>query len=128
MLFRSQVIGIGPGSPASKAFAREFLRLVGVLSLETVMDIADQTPPQPPPKMLEVQAKVQAKMAETKMKLQGKQQEQQIKLAGMKQGLVMKQTQNQMDLQKKVLEQILHQARMATTPPPGQGGENGGRP
>lgn len=122
-------MGVTPGSPAAKALAREFLRLVGLLSLEEVMDLADQAPPQPPPKLLETQAKVQAKMAETKMKLEGKAKEQQIKQAGMMQDLAMKRqaaqqdlsvkaVKNQQDIQKSIIQSILAQAR-----PPG--GTNG---
>lgn len=90
--------GVSPGSPAAKAFAREMLRLSGIMSMESVMDMADQQPPQPPPKLMEVQAKVQAKTAETKLKLQGKAQEQQLKLEGMKEKLKVDQVKNQMDL------------------------------
>lgn len=104
-------VGVSPGSPASKAFAREFLRLVGVLSLESVMDLADQTPPQPPPKLMETQAKVQAKMAETKMKLQGKQAEQALKLQGMKEKLGVDRVKSQMTLQNDIVKTILNQFR-----------------
>lgn len=90
--------GVTPGSPAAKAFAREIMRLSGIMSMESVMDLADQTPPQPPPKLMEVQAKVKAKEQETKLKLQGKQQEQQLKLEGMKEKLKVDQVKNQMDL------------------------------
>lgn len=103
--------GVTPGSPAAKAFAREFLRLVGIMSLETVMDLIDQQPPSPPPKLMETQAKVQAKMAETKLKLQGKQAEQQIKLQGMKEKLAMDREKNQMNVHKEVIHSILDKFR-----------------
>lgn len=129
-----EAVGIEPGSPASKAFAREYMRLTGLLSLDTVMDIADQTPPAPDPKMAETQMKMQTKAAETQMKmqaktadaqmkLQSKEQESQIKLEAMKQeamlkeqgmaqDISMKQAMNQMDMQKKVMEQILYHNRL----------------
>jgi hypothetical protein len=72
-------LGVGPGSPPAKAFGREFMRLIGIPSLEMIMDMIDQMPPQPPPKMMEIQAKLKAKQAEVQAKLQGKQQELQIK-------------------------------------------------
>jgi hypothetical protein len=88
------------------------------MSMEAVMDLADQSPPQPNPKMAEIQAKVQAKMAETKVKLQGKQQENQLKaqeyamkLAGMKQDLAVKQVKNQMDIHSGIVKSILQQFR-----------------
>lgn len=112
-------VGIGPGSPAAKAFAREFLRLVGMTSLDEVMDLADQTPPQPAPKVIEMQAKLKAKEAETKMKLQGKAAEQQIKLQGMKQDLAVKHAKNQTDLQSNIVKSILNQFRQPA-------GANGG--
>ena len=37
-----QSAGVQPGSPAAKAYAREMTRLAGLMSMETVMDIADQ--------------------------------------------------------------------------------------
>jgi hypothetical protein len=84
-------LGVGPGSPPAKAFGREFLRLIGIPSLDAVMDLIDQQPPQPPPKMMEIQAKVQAKQQESQMKLKGQQaalqmkaQENQMKMQGLK--------------------------------------------
>ena len=110
--------GVTPGSPPAKAFLREFLRLTGVMSLETVMDLVDQNPPQPPPKMMEIQAKMQAKQAEVQMKLQAKQQEEKLKLAGMQQKLQIDKAKGQIDIQKKqsdihknVVSSILQQFR-----------------
>ena len=84
-------LGVGPGSPPAKAFGREFMRMLGIPSLEMIMDLIDQMPPQPPPKMMEIQAKLQAKKQETEMKvkakgaeLQMKQQDHQLKLQGLK--------------------------------------------
>lgn len=108
--------GITPGSPAAKAYAREFMRLVGIMSLESVMDIADQQPPQPPPKVMETQAKLQAKMAETKQKIEGKQKEEAIKLEAMKQKLEVDKVKNQMDMQKGIAQTILEQIRHASMP------------
>lgn len=76
-------IGAGPGSPAAKAFAREYIHLVGMPTLDNVMDLADQTPPQPPPKLMEIQAKIKARQQETQMKVQGKQAEEKIKMQGL---------------------------------------------
>lgn len=83
-------LGVGPGSPPAKAFGREFMRMIGIPSLEMIMDMIDQMPPQPPPKMMEIQAKLKAKQAETQAKIQGKQaelqmkgEEHKIKMAGM---------------------------------------------
>lgn len=112
------VVGIGPGTPASKALAREFLRLVGMMSLEEVMDLAEQSPPTPNPKVLETQAKVQAKAAETKVKIQGKIAEQQIKLQGMREDLQVKRQEHHMNTQKKIIDQILQQTRVPNTPQP----------
>lgn len=94
-----QAAGVQPGSPAAKAYAREMTRLAGLMSMETVMDIADNQPPQPPPGMMEVQAKVQATQAETQMKLQAKNQENQMKLQSMAQQNALKAQQMQQKLQ-----------------------------
>jgi hypothetical protein len=84
-------LGVGPGSPAAKALGREYFRMLGIPSLELIMDLIDQMPPQPPPKLMEIQAKIKQKQAEGQMKMQGKAaelqmkaQENQIKMAGMK--------------------------------------------
>lgn len=118
--------GISPGSPAAKAYAREFLRLVGIISLETVMDLADEQPPQPPPKMMEIQAKVQAKQQETQQKMQAKQAEEALKMQGLKAKteadvikakLAVQKAQQQM--QQSVMQSLLSQVRGAT--PTGNG-------
>jgi hypothetical protein len=106
-----QAAGVTPGSPPAKAFAREFLRLVGIMSLETVMDLIESQPQQPPPKMMETQVKVQAKMAETQMKLKGKQAEQQIKLEGMREKLNIDREKGHMGLQKDIIHSVLEQFR-----------------
>lgn len=72
--------GVMPGSQAAKAYAREVFRLIGIQSIEAIMDLVDQQPPQPNPKMMEIQAKVKAREAETKTKIAGKQAETQLKL------------------------------------------------
>jgi len=83
-------LGVGPGSPPAKAWGREFFRMIGIPSLEMIMDLIDQMPPQPPPKMMEIQAKIKQKQAEGQAKIQAKQaelqmkgQEHQLKLQGM---------------------------------------------
>lgn len=83
-------LGVGPGSPPAKAFGREFMRMIGIPSLEMIMDMIDQLPPQPPPKMMEIQAKLQAKQQEIQAKikakgaeLQMKGQEHQLKMQGL---------------------------------------------
>src|SRR3990167_8208643 len=101
-------IGAGPGTPAAKAFGREMLRLIGIRSLEKIMDLADETPPQ----------------QESQIKLQGTQAEQAIKLQGMKEKLAVDQQKNQMDLQKSVIESILAQTRASQS----SSGSNGGSP
>jgi hypothetical protein len=103
--------GVTPGSPPAKAFAREFLRLVGIMSLETVMDLIEAQPQTPPPKLMEVQAKVQAKMAETQMKLKGKQEEEKLKLQGMREKLNIDREKGQMGIQKDIVHSILEQFR-----------------
>jgi hypothetical protein len=111
--------GVTPGSPAAKAYAREVFRLVGIQSVEAIMDLVDQQPPQPPPKLMEIQAKVQAKQMETQQKLQGKAAEQQIKLAGMVQKLQLDKEKASLDNRKNIINTILQGVRSAQ---PAQGG------
>ncbi len=127
-----QAAGVQPGSPAAKAYAREMTRLAGLMSMESVMDIADQQPPQPPPKMQEIQAKVQAKQQETALKLKGKQAEEQLKLHAMQEKLKVDQQKNQMDLHKAqtslqhdVVKSILNSFRGPAAPVNGGGSPNG---
>lgn len=114
--------GITPGSPAAKAYAREVFRLVGIQSVEAIMDVADQTPPQPNPKLMEIQAKVKAKQQESAVKIQGLKQTEMLKLEAQKQKLGMENIKNQMqmkhahqknqmDIQKSITQQILQSVR-----------------
>ena len=113
--------GITPGSPAAKAYAREVFRLVGIQSIEAVMDLADQQPPQPNPKMAEIQAKVQAKQMETQQKVKSKEEEHKIKMAGMVAKLQVDKQKAQMDMHKNVINTILQGVRGAQAPVGGNG-------
>jgi hypothetical protein len=117
-----QLAGITPGSPAAKEFAKEAVRLVGIMGLEMIIDLANQSPPQPNPKVMETQAKIQAKQVETTMKIKGKQQEEAIKLQAMKEKLAMDQQKNKIDLQKTLVHSILDTFRSKTN---GMNGQNG---
>lgn len=113
--------GITPGSPAAKQYAREIFRMIGNQSLEAIMDLADQSPPQPNPKMMEVVAKVQGKQAETKTKIEGMKAQQQIKLQGMKEKLQVDREKHQLDTHKNVINTILQGVRAAQGPSEGNG-------
>ena len=113
--------GVTPGSPAAKAYAREVFRLVGIQSVEAIMDLVDQQPPQPNPKMMEVQAKVQAKTQETKVKVEGMKAQQQLKLQGMAAKLQMDQQKHKLDTHKNIINTILQGVRAQQTPPEGNG-------
>lgn len=119
--------GITPGSPAAKQYAREMFRLIGNQSLEAIMDLVDQTPPQPNPDLLEIQAKVQAKQQETQVHIEGKKQEQAIKLQGMEEKMAMQREKHQMDAHKNIINTILNGVRASQTPssPEGNGNGNG---
>jgi hypothetical protein len=117
--------GVTPGSPAAKQYAREIFRLIGNQSLEAIMDLADQSPPQMPPKLMEIQAKVKAKEQETQVKIQGKLAEEKIKLESMHQKLAVDKQKNQMDMHKNVINSILQGVRAAQTPVGGQENGNG---
>jgi hypothetical protein len=126
-----QLAGATPGSPAAKAYLREVVRLSGVLSLETIMDLLDDTPPSPPPKMMEIQAKVQAKQQETKVKVEGKQAEEKLKLQGMAAKLQMDQQKHQLDLKKKqadLQQNIVTSILQSMRGPGNNGGEQNGQP
>lgn len=108
--------GVTPGSPAAKAYAREVFRLVGIQSVEAIMDLVDQQPPQPPPKVMEMQAKMQMKAEETKVKIQGKLAEEKIKLEGMREKLNVDKQKAQMDTHKNIINTILQGVRATSAP------------
>lgn len=124
--------GIQSGSPAAKAYAREFMRLIGIQSLEAVMDIAEQTPQQPDPAMMqsqmkaqESQAKIQAKQQETMLKLEGQKAEQAIRIQGMQQQLEIEKQKNQQSLHHQTMQTILQQFRQSQTNGAQNGHKNG---
>lgn len=123
--------GVTPGSPAAKAYAREVFRLIGIQSVEAIMDLVDQQPPQPNPKMAEIQAKVQAKQQESQVKIQSKMAEEKIKLQGMQQKLAMEQQKlgiehekAKLDMHKNVINTILQGVRASAGPVPVGGNGN----
>ena len=117
--------GVTPGSPAAKAYAREVFRLIGIQSVEAIMDLVDQQPPQPPPKMMEIQAKVQAKQAETQQKLKAKEEEHKLKMAGMVGKLQVDQQKAKLDMHKNVINTILQGVRASQAPASVEGNGNG---
>jgi hypothetical protein len=115
--------GITPGSPAAKAYAREIFRLVGIKSVEAIIDLVDQQPPpqpQPDPAIIKAQADIQVKQQESQIKIQGMQQEQQIKLQGMQQKLKLDEQKHKMDVQKNLISSLLQSTR-AQAPTEGNG-------
>jgi hypothetical protein len=135
-------VGAGPGTPAAKAYGREMLRLIGIMSLETVIDLADQAPPQPNPELMKAQVEMQAKQQETQgkqqlmqaqlqaktqesqLKLQTQTQEAQLKLQLEKEKLEIQRQKAQMDMQKQIIQNLLSQQRAAQ--PVGAANGNGG--
>lgn len=113
--------GITPGSPAAKQYAREIFRMIGNQSLEAIMDLVDQSPPQPNPKMMEVQAKVQGKQQETRVKVEGMKAQQAIKLQGMAAKLQLDQQKHRLDTHKNIINTILQGVRASQTPQEGNG-------
>lgn len=116
--------GVTPGSPAAKAYAREIFRLVGIKSVEAIIDLVDQQPPEPPkpdPAMIKAQADIQVKQKEWEIKIQGMKQEQAIELQGMQAKLQMDQQKNKMDMHKNIISSILQNVRSEQVPTEGNG-------
>lgn len=118
--------GIMPGSLAAKEYAREIFRMVGNHSLEAIIDLTDQQPQQPQqdPKMLEIQAKIQAKQQESQTKIEGLKAQQSIKLEGMKEKLQLDRQKHEMDTHKNIINTILQGVR-GSQGPSGEGNGNG---
>lgn len=132
------MFGITPGSPAAIAAGREYLRLVGIKSLEGILDIAEKTPKQPDPEMAKAQMEAQAEQQQAQMDAQAKQQDmaikqqeaqmkiqtqaqlQQIKVQAAQDKLAFEQKKNEMDIQKSVI-----QAALAASRPKLTNGSNG---
>lgn len=118
-----QALASPPGSPAAKEYVREFVRLMRIPSLESVVDLSDQSPPQMPPKLMEIQAKVKARQQEMQAKTQAKGQENQMKMVGLKaktesdvikSKLEIEKAQMQMHLEKHKLQQQMKQSVLQT--------------
>jgi hypothetical protein len=125
-----QAAGITPGSPAARALAREFFRLMNIKSLENIMDLVDQqmakmpggAPPNP------MAQKMQMEQQKTQMKMQADAQKSQVQMQGIKaktEATIIKakvdEQKSKMKLQEQVLGTILKQF---STPPTGE--ENNG--
>lgn len=116
--------GVTPGSPAAKAYAREIFRLVGIKSVEAIIDLVDQQPPaQPPPDpaLIKAQADIQSKQKESEIKIQGMKQEQAIKLQGMQQKMQMDHQKNQMDNRQNIIQNLLQNVRAQQASTEGNG-------
>lgn len=74
-----ELLGIKPGSRAAREYGREYLRQVNVVSLDRIMDIADEEAQNPTPDPEEMKAK--AEIEKTQMDAQMKQQQGQQKMA-----------------------------------------------
>lgn len=109
--------GVTPGSPAAKAYAREIFRLIGIKSVEAIIDLVDQNPvpQQPDPKLIEIQANVKAKEQESQVKIQGMKQQQEIKLQGMQAKLQMEQEKHKLKTHSNIINTILEGVRASQT-------------
>lgn len=124
-------IGAAPGSPAALAFGKEFVRLIGMKSLEEVIDLAKSQPKQPDPEMAKAQMDMQAKQqemqnaqAEATIKIQGQVAQQQIKLQGMQEKLQLDKQKNEMQLQHQIMQSVIQQS--AQQQKPAQNGNGNG--
>lgn len=85
-----ELVGILPGSKAAREYAREYLRLINVTTLDRIMDIAEeeaQAPKPPSPEEQQMQMEMQIKQQDAQMKgqqqqqkMQGNQQKTQLQL------------------------------------------------
>lgn len=75
-----ELVGIQPGSRASREFGREILRLINIMSLDRIMDIADEEAQsgqgqKPDPKIVKVQADIQRDQVKSQLDAQAKMQQ-----------------------------------------------------
>lgn len=89
-----ELVGITPGSRAAREYAREYLRLINVTSLDRIMDIAEEEAqnPKPDPEQQKMQMEMQIrqqeagmKMKHETMKIQGAEQKTQMQMQTQKQ-------------------------------------------
>lgn len=129
-------MGVGPGTPAAKAYGREIVRLLGMQNLMNVIDLADAEPPQPNPEMVKAQMDAQTNQQKAQLDAQSQQQDMQskqleaklkavdsavkvqtetqlaqIRLQSEQQKLEMQKQKHQLDMQKSVLQSVLQASR-----------------
>lgn len=71
-----ELVGIQPGSRAAREYAREYLRLINVTSLDRIVDIAEeeaQGPKPPSPEEMKIQAEMQKSQMDAQIKMQSAQ-------------------------------------------------------
>lgn len=95
-----EFVGIKPGSKAAREYGREYLRLVNIISLERIMDIADEEAknPQPDPEMMKAQMDAQQSQQEAQLSAQAQQQKAALDQQAMQQKMQVDQQKAQLDL------------------------------
>lgn len=122
-----ELIGITPGSKAALAYAREYMRLINIVSLDRIVDIAEEEAqnPKPSPEEQQAQMEMQATQQEAQMKsqqhaqkMQGQEQKTKLQLTGLaaKTQAVMQKAQldaqkAKMDFQMDIMKSILDKTR-----------------
>lgn len=97
-------LGAPPGSPAARAYGREYIRLIGIKALESVMDIADKTPPTPDPEMQKMQAEQQIAQQQAQIEMQISQQQAQMDMQMTQAEIDAKKQEAQVQLQAQIQE------------------------
>lgn len=120
-----QAVGFAPGSPAAKALGREYFRLLGIKSLENIMDMLDNQPPQPNP----MQAKMQMEQQKTQQKMQADAQKTQLQMQGIKaktEATIIKAKVDEQKSKSKLQEQMLSNIIKQFAPPTMEGTNGNG--
>lgn len=110
-----EFIGILPGSKAAREYGRELLRQINMLSLDRIMDVAEEEAQQPKqdPEMLKIQAELQGKQMDSQLKMQQTQAKMQADQASTQMDLQAQGVKTQMELaaEKAKLESALMKAK-----------------
>lgn len=115
--------GVTPGSPPAKSFLREFMRLIGIVSLETVMEQIDQLGPPPNPEMEKAQADLKSKQMESDIKLKSLAMQEKLKIQGMEQKNELLAQKENIQIQSQIMSSVLNSFRDRDRYIPGEPGE-----
>jgi len=103
--------GVTPGSPPATSFLREFMRLVGIVSLETVMEQIEQAPPPPNPELEKAQMDMKNQQMQAEIKTKAMATQESIKTKGLEERTKLQAQREQIQMQSQIMSSVLNSFR-----------------